>query len=185
MRRGVIGYRLSVVGCRWSMISRIRRSPTPRSVRTGLSANGVSRRCSELSLHKRCGLPKGKPNPTGAGPYPSRSRCSNSAGAEVRSQCGARTVAKGPGNDTLGGVAIRPGRCAKLPFVVKHWVSSPCVGRPLTAGVRLPSQTVRVLGGVAERQWLATLTGEAPRRPCTGRERLPISLRRSGRRMRR
>src|ERR1700732_3865693 len=82
-------------------------------------AGGVSRRCYWLSL-KRCG--KGGPNPTWAGPCPSRNPCSNSLrrgtqpasssnGRRRRGQ--ARTDREGPQSGLVW--------CAKLPLVLKHW----------------------------------------------------------------
>ena len=76
-------------------------------------------------------------------------------------------MTKGPGEDGFGGATFRPG-----------WQATP-PNRPKPAGVdssrRGPvfgygSRAIRVIGGVAETQWLTTLTGEVPRRPRAAAE---------------
>lgn len=128
-----------------------------------------------LSL-KRCGfICKGgeaKLNPTRAGPSPSGSLRSNSindnespfAGRKSRWGYAARVAGqpgtmKGPGEDSSGGVAFRPGWWARFPNLLKP--------SELIQLSRLPvlgygSRTIKVSGEVAWTQWQTTLTDENP-----------------------
>jgi hypothetical protein len=73
-------------------------------------------------------------------------------------------AAKGPSGDGPGGLAIRPGRCAKLPHWRKRWARYATRSRPRNHGYR----------GRTDR-WLArpdttakTLTDESPVVPASG-----------------
>jgi hypothetical protein len=79
----------------------------------------VSRRVFIPSL-KRCGSVE--PNPTCAGSSPYRSHRSNSPAGEVRSQGRpVRAAMEWPGDDTSGGITIRPGVCVRIRTRLKRW----------------------------------------------------------------
>ena len=71
-----------------------------------------------------------------------------------------RTLTKGPGMDSSGGVTIRPRRYATLPNLPKHQEVHPDLLRSTRYGWSL--RAVEVTGGLAWTQWLITLTGESP-----------------------
>jgi len=78
----------------------------------------VSRRVFTPSL-KRCG--SSEPNPTCAGSSPYRSHRSNPLGG-VRSQGRpVRAAMEWPGDDTAGGITIRPCMCARVLTRLKRW----------------------------------------------------------------
>jgi len=77
-------------------------------------------------------------------------------------------AAKGPGDDSPGGVTFRPGVGAKLPSRQKHGDRAQLVSPRQLLGYG--RGTRKVIGGVAWTQRPSTLTGEVPRRPsgCRG-----------------
>ena len=71
-----------------------------------------------------------------------------------------QAVTEGPGGDGPGGVAIRPGRCARLPHGLKRRMRVATHLHPRKCGYR--GWTDQVVGGVAWTQWPKTLTDESP-----------------------
>ena len=69
-------------------------------------------------------------------------------------------AAKGPSGDGPGGLAIRPGRCAKLPHWRKRWARYATRSCPRNHGYR--GRTDQVVGEVAWTQRPKTLTDESP-----------------------
>jgi len=75
-------------------------------------------------------------------------------------------VTEGPGRDSPGGVAFRPGRCAKLRHLLKHWEY-----------FQLPSRDIRLSARDRLGVWRGRLdimadklTGESPTSSCTTTE---------------
>jgi hypothetical protein len=91
-----------------------------------------------------------------------------------------RTLTKGPGRDSSGGVTIRPRRYATLLSLLKHQGVRSDLLRSTRYGWSL--RAVEVVGGLAWTQWLITLTGESPTPSLDGPEQArPISIaKRSG-----
>ena len=68
-------------------------------------------------------------------------------------------MTKGPGEDSSGGVAFRPGWWAKFPNLLKPWEHIQ-LSRPPVLGYG--GRTIKVIGEVAWTQWQTTLTDENP-----------------------
>ena len=79
-----------------------------------------------------------------------------------------RTLTKGPGKDSSGGVTIRPRRHATLPNLPKHQRVRSDLPRSTRYGWSL--RAVEVTGDFAWTQWLITLTGESPTPSLAGPE---------------
>jgi hypothetical protein len=68
-----------------------------------------------------------------------------------------RVAAKGPGEDSEGGVTIRQGWETTFRNLTKSWQ-----GRPARPALGYGPRPTQVLGGITHTQWLTTLTGESP-----------------------
>ena len=119
--------------------------------------------CAQYLFYKRCGSKE--PNPTCAGPFPYRNRCSNPHRG-LRSQCGSVT------GRNEGARRRYSGRCHVSASMVRH---PPNVGEApgctYILFLRLDGyqrKTMGVFGDIAWRKWCGVLTDEVPHGSLSG-----------------